>query len=277
MNDTLEKFFRKREKEDITKWSNYFDIYEKYFSCYKNRPVHFLEIGVDRGGSSEMWKEYFGKDAVIVGIDIDKNCKRFENISENRYIEIGDQSDPVFLKKLVEKYRYFDIILDDGSHIFEHQKNSLQILWDSLSVPGIYMVEDTQTSYYPKFGGGNKISGTFIEYAKELVDEIYSWHRLDQKEKSVWQTSLEGISFYSGIVVLKKNTVREPYSGRSGKNAEHTAASQEALCQASHIEKSSFMRLLLWQIKVIFFTVFSKNKAEFYRQQLRAKKFFKTK
>ncbi len=44
---------------NVHKWHHYFDIYTKHFDAYRNRPIRMLEIGVFRGGSLRMWKEYF--------------------------------------------------------------------------------------------------------------------------------------------------------------------------------------------------------------------------
>ena len=50
-----------------------------------------LEIGVFHGGSLQMWREYFGRGARIVGIDIDPRCRQFEE--EQISVMIGDQAD----------------------------------------------------------------------------------------------------------------------------------------------------------------------------------------
>ena len=94
----FEQFFAERETDDIHKWSNYFQLYEYYFAPYHGKSVHFLEIGVDRGGSSSMWKHYFGKDSVFVGVDIDPACRKYQKPEENCFIEIGDQNDPEFFE-----------------------------------------------------------------------------------------------------------------------------------------------------------------------------------
>ena len=55
----------------MNKWWHYFEIYETFLHRYANSEVRFLEIGVFRGGSMQMWRDYFGEKATIVGIDID--------------------------------------------------------------------------------------------------------------------------------------------------------------------------------------------------------------
>ena len=74
----LMKFWLFEEHRLIDKWVHYFPIYEKWFSPYRGKEIVFVEVGVQNGGSVQMWKNYFGKDAKIVGVDIDPRCKKFE-------------------------------------------------------------------------------------------------------------------------------------------------------------------------------------------------------
>ena len=74
----LHKYFLNNGSKTINKWIHYFDIYERYFNQYVDKPTLMIEIGVFKGGSIDMWKEYFGPKSTIVGIDINPDCKRFE-------------------------------------------------------------------------------------------------------------------------------------------------------------------------------------------------------
>ena len=277
MND-LETFFRNRKTDDIHKWSNYFELYDRYFSPYRGKPVHFLEIGVDRGGSSMMWKHYFGKDALVVGVDINPDCKQYQKIEENCFIEIGDQNDPDFLNNLGKKYQYFDIILDDGSHQFEHQKNSLRHLWKYCSEPGLYLIEDTMTSYYPDFVCGIKCKNTFIEYTKDLIDELYSCHRFDSSPDSIWASSLHGIHFHCGMVILEKGMESEPYVFRSGPEQPHYGARESiSLRIPEYVKNAHSWRIVLWHLKRIFYLMAGDtDKRTLYANSLHLHKIFKT-
>ena len=76
----LMKFFLFEEHRLIDKWVHYFNVYEKWFSSYRGKDIVFVEIGVYQGGSLQMWKNYFGKDAKIIGVDVDERCKEFEEM-----------------------------------------------------------------------------------------------------------------------------------------------------------------------------------------------------
>ena len=62
----------------MNKPMRYFPAYEKWFSPYRGKDIVFVEVGVQNGGSAQMWKNYFGKDAKIVGVDINSKCKELE-------------------------------------------------------------------------------------------------------------------------------------------------------------------------------------------------------
>ncbi|MCX7595658.1 MAG: hypothetical protein N2235_18250, partial [Fischerella sp.] len=55
----LFEIFTKSEKS-IDKFVHYFPLYEKWFSKFIGKSPRILEIGVQNGGSAEMWVKYFG-------------------------------------------------------------------------------------------------------------------------------------------------------------------------------------------------------------------------
>ncbi|MEB3324897.1 MAG: hypothetical protein VKM17_06120 [Cyanobacteriota bacterium] len=66
----------------VHKWHHYIPLYDRYFSSFRGRKIKFLEIGVSKGGSMQMWRKYFGEDAIIYGIDIDPACERFNGLGK---------------------------------------------------------------------------------------------------------------------------------------------------------------------------------------------------
>jgi hypothetical protein len=94
----------------------YLRHYERALAGFRDLPMNLIEIGVDNGASTRMWKRYFAK-ALIVGVDIQERCRAFE---EDRIrIEIGSQADGEFIDGLVSKFPP-TIIIDDGSHQAPH-------------------------------------------------------------------------------------------------------------------------------------------------------------
>jgi len=209
---------------NVHKWHHYFDIYSKHFEAYRNRPIKMLEIGVFRGGSLRMWKEYFHADSTIVGIDIDKSCKDHEIADRNVFVRIGSQADPEFLAKVNEEFGPFDIILDDGSHKTHHQNISFGALFrPALKDGGCYMVEDVHTNYWLKHVDSED---TFIDLSKQMVDMLHEPYFdrketnfrhnhpdvLEQLDLSYLSANLDCIAFYDSIVVFDKKKQYLPKS-----------------------------------------------------------------
>jgi hypothetical protein len=72
MND-LEAFFRRHDGRLLHKWHHYFEIYDRHLARFRGKPVCLVEFGVSQGGSLDMWRHYFGREAQIFGIDINPN------------------------------------------------------------------------------------------------------------------------------------------------------------------------------------------------------------
>lgn len=207
-------FFRdyltRTDERALTKWLHYFEAYDRELSGYRGKQITFLEIGVFKGGSIPMWKEYFGPGAKLIFADIDPECKQLADPGTT--VEIGDQSDPVFLSELASKHGPFDVILDDGGHKMDQQITSFENLWPHMNNKGRYLVEDTHTSYWPGFGGGYREEKSFIEYSKRLIDKMHSWYT-DQDEIFPFDEmarQVSGIRFYDSIVVFEKRLKPEP-------------------------------------------------------------------
>src|SRR6185437_3589006 len=139
-NTLLEYFNSHTEGRGIWKFLHYFPIYERYFSQFRGKEVHILEIGIYSGGSLEMWREYFGPRCSVYGVDIEPNCKTYENSSVRVFI--GDQSDRTFWKDFKKQVPILDIVIDDGGHEPEQQIATLEELLPHLRPGGIYLCED---------------------------------------------------------------------------------------------------------------------------------------
>lgn len=186
----------------IHKWKHYFPAYETHFQRYVNRPVVMIEIGVSKGGSLQMWKKFLGPHALIVGIDIDTNCKTLEE--DQIEIRIGDQADTTFLNSLIREFGAPDIILDDGSHLMRDVKTTFEYLYPRMSGTGVYFVEDMHTSYWEEFGGGLLRPESFIETSKRLIDELNGDWARDQSVKTEFTSSTQSIHFYDSCVVFER-------------------------------------------------------------------------
>ena len=211
----LERYFYENQGRLIHKWLHYFDIYDRHFAPYRGKPITVVEFGVSHGGSLQMWKKYFGRKARIVGVDINPECAAF---TEPRIeVVIGDQEDRKFLRALRKKVGPIDVVIEDGGHTMPQQINTFEVLWPAVNDGGVFLIEDLHTSYWPHYDAGYKQPGTFIEYAKDLVDQMNAWHSREEGfEVDKYTRSIKGMHVYDSIIVFDKGEVRRPKHKRRG-------------------------------------------------------------
>ncbi len=198
----LDRFFYQSNHRVIHKVAHYTEAYERFFTRYRNREVKVLEIGVFKGGSLQMWKHYFGEKAEIIGVDINSECKKYEETGIKIYI--GDQENKEFLQLLKKELGKVDIIIDDGGHTMRQQIVSFEELFDMLNEDGVYLCEDVHTSYWGEFGGGYKKVNTFIEYSKEQIDGLNEQYFDSKKIFYPYRGRIKSITYYDGMVFIEK-------------------------------------------------------------------------
>lgn len=189
-------------KRLIHKWKHYFPIYERHFKDFVYKPVTFIEIGCGAGGSLQMWKQYFGPHARIVGIDVNPQCRKFAE--DQIEIHIGPQQDPAFLQRVIDQAGPPDIVLDDGSHVMSHITETFRFLYPKLPKNGVYLVEDLHTAYWDEYEGGLNKATTFIELCKSLVDELNADHSRGALAPTEFTRSTIGMHFYDSVVVFER-------------------------------------------------------------------------
>lgn len=131
----------------------YNNVFEEIYNIckYENRKVNILEIGVSNGCSLLMLNDFFNENCNIIGFDIDDNViNNFNTIhgTDSMRVLKCDQSNINELENFMNEYSdiKFDIIIDDGSHVYSHQMISLYVLSKMLNKNGIYVLEDLHTS-----------------------------------------------------------------------------------------------------------------------------------
>lgn len=182
------------------KWSHYKDAYQEEFSRVSKPVAKILEIGVAGGGSLEMWKEMY-PDAQVVGLDIDPRCKGMEKYG--CAVEIGDQTDRGFLRKVVERHAPFSIIVDDGGHWPFMQRIAFQELWPGLAFGGCYCIEDLHTAYSLRWGGRS-----FLRYCYGLVDAMNGHHF---NSRSPYRGQIGAVNFRDSLVFIHKAQWKKPH------------------------------------------------------------------
>lgn len=154
------------------------------------------------GGSLFMWKNFFGKNAKIIGIDLNPDALRFKKFGFE--IIIGDQSKEKFWEIFFKKYGKVDIILDDGGHTNYQQIITVNCCVPNIKDGGMLITEDTHTSYIKnKWYNPSKYS--FINYCKNLIDDINSRYPGLKKKKHSLRKYIHSIQSFESIVVFRIN------------------------------------------------------------------------
>ena len=188
---------------------DYLKHYHYNFSSIRNDVKKVLEIGVDRGQSLYLWKDYF-PNAKIYGLDVNPECLKLEK--ERIKIIIGNQNDEKFLKQFAKKEGFFDIIIDDGSHKHIDIIKSFSSLYPYVSNKGFYCIEDVVNNYETiKFFSRYAYSVNYYPTAKATVDEP-GFNSIDEKEPGDVRNTT-AIHFYRHIIFLRKgfNPEENPY------------------------------------------------------------------
>ena len=206
--------FTKNTGPIVHKWHHYIPIYDRYLSQYRNTEFKFLEIGVDRGGSLQMWRKYFGDKAMIYGIDINPECTKFDGIAGQ--VRIGSQSDPQFLEDVIDEMGGVDVILDDGSHQMEHIEKTLNTLFPRLNYSGLYIIEDLHTAYWNHWGGGLHSDKNFFNIVRRICDDIHRWYHGGGLQCQPWAEECSSMHIFDSIVILEKNKVYKPTHSQIG-------------------------------------------------------------
>lgn len=195
------------------KWGShwYLQHYQTHFRALRSKRLNVLEIGVggysdpDLGGASlRMWKAYF-PNANIFGLDV--HNKR--NLEEDRIkIFQGSQIDETFLRTVVNQIGGADIVVDDGSHVNKHVIRTFEVLFPLLRNPGIYAIEDTQTSYWPRFGGSSRDMSdrsTTMGYFTSLVHSLnYEETLRENYAPTDFDRHIVAIHFYHNLIFICK-------------------------------------------------------------------------
>lgn len=216
--NALLQYFEQNDQRMIHKWMHYFEIYDRHFAPFRDKPITVLEFGVWQGGSLEMWRDYFGSRARIIGVDIDPRCAELSGPQIE--IVIGDQNDRAFLSDLTEHVGPVDVLIEDGGHHPQQQINTFEVFWPVIRPNGVFLIEDLHTSYWKRYGGGLRGPETFIEYAKKLIDQMHAWYGNELPDLNVdeYTKSIRSMHVYDSIIVFDKATqISRPSARKTGK------------------------------------------------------------
>lgn len=202
------------------KWESYISIYDRVFKPLRGCKINLVEIGVQNGGSLDVWSKYFSSESSIVGVDIDKRIGELNFFEKNIELMVGDATSDEVIAKISEFVRSIDVFIDDGAHSSSQVIKTFNAYFSMMTNGGIYIVEDTHCAYWDKFQGGltNKLSS--LAFFKQLTDVVNREHwgidlsvnsyikdlmdAYDCKFNEASFKNIQSIEFLNSMVIIRK-------------------------------------------------------------------------
>jgi len=204
---------------------DYAAFYARIFTDINASAPRLLEIGAGGygdamagGASARVWSELLPEWSIVI---IDLEAKAFAWPERTTFLQT-DQTNAVALQRIGEEYGPFDVIIDDGSHRNADIRTSLWNLFPYLTQGGHYVIEDTQTSYIPDYGGDMKrTSATTANLVRDLFDYANAPELpKNSKMPEIFRDTVEEVYFRHNIVdICKRSAERRSNLSEQGLTA----------------------------------------------------------
>jgi hypothetical protein len=230
MKNEFEEIYLNHNGKVSDKWMLYIKEWDQIFSPFHENELNLLEIGIQNGGSLEIWAKYFEKAIHIVGCDINEACRNLEFYDPRITTVIGDANSDEVDEKLNKITPEFDIIIDDGSHLSGDIISSFSRYFNRVKVNGIYVIEDIHTSYWNQLNSGLYEPYSAIAFLKRLVDLTnYEHWRINQSRKEYLKpfsqkygvdfkesdlSMIKSVKFLNSLCVIYKDFSEETELGK---------------------------------------------------------------
>jgi len=173
---TLRELYQQHQGKVSDKWSIYLAEYDRFFSSYRDESIRLLEIGIQNGGSLEIWGEFFPHALKIIGCDINPDCAKLTYVDPRISVVVGDANTDDVESRISAISPEFDLIVDDGSHTSGDIVRSFARYFPRLVDGGLFVAEDLHCSYWAGFEGGLFHPASSIAFFKRLADIISHEH-----------------------------------------------------------------------------------------------------
>jgi glycosyltransferase involved in cell wall biosynthesis/exonuclease VII small subunit len=219
MND-LTSIYQTHKGKVSDKWTIYLNEYDRILNSYRNKKINFLEIGVQNGGSLEIWSKYFFEALNIVGCDINAKCGELEYTDSRVNVVVGDACDKKTQTKILNQINEFDVIIEDGSHTSSDIIKTFALYFKNLKLGGVFVFEDLHCSYWKEYEGGVYDPYSSMNFFKALSDVVNYQHwglnktrkeflaGFEEKYGIVFEglEEIHSIEFFNSVCVIRKES-----------------------------------------------------------------------
>lgn len=194
-SESLDQLALRHETDKSSRAHEFAAVYDEFLAGRRNDPIRLLEIGIYKGASLRMWRDYFPRAHIAA---VDSNEKAGELAPPGVPVYIGDQANAKFVRGVAEREGPFDVIVDDGGHRANQQIVSLKTLWPYVRPTGLYVIEDIHTSYLEKYEMGWRQPGSTVELLKYVIDDVHEKHH----GNPVTLTGIRAMHVYPELCIL---------------------------------------------------------------------------
>ena len=218
-NQSLQALYAQHRGKVSDKWSSYLALYESVLSPLRQSVRSLLEIGVQNGGSLEIWAQYFASAQIIVGCDIDAKCADL-NFEDSRIHVVVENATLATTRETVARLSpAIDVVIDDGSHIPRDVIAAFLSYWPMVTPGGLFIAEDLHCDYFPGHEGGiarRNLSNRFFAELVHIIN-LEHWRGVQSiphllrdfaprelVEQAQLADSIASISFHNSVAVIRK-------------------------------------------------------------------------
>lgn len=231
MATTLYGIFQNRDGKASDKWEHYFPVYERLFAERREQPITLLEVGVQNGGSLEVWAKYFPNARHILGVDIDPKVGDLVYEDSRIRAHVADGTTAAAVDAIGHDKFPVDIFIDDGSHFNEHVIKSFLLFFPLLKEGGIYVIEDTHTSYFHEYDSHLFAPTSMMSFFQRMSDVVNRehWGAALSAEAAItsllalnglsaasldWIGQVDAITFTNSMIIIEKRAADSTGLGR---------------------------------------------------------------
>ena len=184
----IKQFLKYGYKSTDKYWVHYYTPrYDAHLQGRQKEKLKILEFGIKEGMSIDLWYNAFPR-AIIYGVD-NKPERVWDRLVKKDRIKIFnfDYTDPAALKAFARTHGPFDVIIDDGLHRPDPQRETFERMWPYINNNGLYVIEDLHPNYRKQHKGN-----ITMQALKDNIDKIWTNHEI------------KSVAFYPNICFIEK-------------------------------------------------------------------------
>ena len=210
-NNSLDEYFKYFDCDKSSLVHGYNKFYDDEFKNFQKLKINILEFGIHFGASQASFSKYF-PDSVIIGVDKNPYFKKFFSKKiRSLYCDVSDKYSLHLLREYLKEE--IDIIIDDASHIPDHQLNTFVQMFRMLKSKGIYVIEELDIfqsfpeSYNKNLDNNESEIRNFLYTIKDKPSEIKTFIKNENILSLV--KDIEWVKILRGNYIVNNRNVSE--------------------------------------------------------------------